>query len=65
MSKLGKALPPVIMVSAIAVAFGVMMFLTVWYSPDCRSPHQSISISGALLVAGCPEHSHSHVGGGQ
>jgi hypothetical protein len=29
MDKLGKALPPVIMAAAIAVAFGVMMFLTV------------------------------------
>jgi hypothetical protein len=37
------------MAGAIAVAFGVMMFLTVWYSPDCRS----VAVGGALLVAGC------------
>jgi hypothetical protein len=32
-SKLGKALPLATM-AAIVLAFGVMMFLTVWYSPD-------------------------------
>ncbi len=39
MSKLGNALPPIIMAVAMVVAFGVMIFLTVLYSPDCRSPH--------------------------
>jgi hypothetical protein len=53
MSKLGKALPPVIMAIAMVAAFGVMMFLTVWYSPDCRSPHQSITAAGVVLLAGC------------
>jgi hypothetical protein len=45
-SKLGKALPPVLMAAAIVVAFGAVIFLTVWYSPGCRSPHKSISIGG-------------------
>jgi hypothetical protein len=53
MSELGRALPPVITVGAIAVAFGVMMFLTVRYSPDCRSPHRSITLGGVVVLAGC------------
>jgi hypothetical protein len=64
-SKLGKALPPVVMAAAVVAAFGVMMFLTVWYSPDCRSPHKSVALGGAALVAGCADRSHSHIGGGQ
>jgi hypothetical protein len=28
------------------MAFAVIVFLTAWYVPDCRSPHQSVSISG-------------------
>jgi hypothetical protein len=53
MSKLGKALPPVIMAIAMVAAFGVMIFLTVWYSPGCKSSHQPISIGGVVLLAGC------------
>ncbi len=53
MSKLGKALPPAIIVAAIVVAFGVLLFLTVWYSQDCKSPRQSVSIGGIVLLAGC------------
>jgi hypothetical protein len=34
-------------------AFALIVFLTVWYVPDCRSPHRSISIGGVVLVAGC------------
>jgi hypothetical protein len=52
MDKLGKALQPVIMAAAIAVAFGAMMFLTVWYGPDCRSPRRSVSIGGAVPGSG-------------
>jgi hypothetical protein len=51
MSKLGKALPPVIMAGAIAVAFGVMMFLTVWYSPDCRRDAGCAMMATLTLIA--------------
>ena len=34
-------------------AFAVIMFLTAWHGPDCRSPQRSISIGGAVLMAGC------------
>jgi hypothetical protein len=30
----------------------VIMFLTAWHGPDCRSPQRSISIGGAVLMAG-------------
>jgi cold shock protein len=41
--------------ATIVAAFGLIVFLTVWYVPDCRSPHQSISVDDALLLAGCPD----------
>jgi hypothetical protein len=41
------------MAVAIVAAFGVMMFLTVWYSLDCRSVHHSITLNGGVPVAGC------------
>jgi hypothetical protein len=34
----------------ITLAFAVIMFLTAWHGPDCRSPQRSISIGG--LMAG-------------
>jgi hypothetical protein len=34
-------------------AFGLIVFLTVWYTSDCRSPHKSVSIGGVVLLAGC------------
>ena len=30
----------------ITLAFAVIMFLTAWHGPDCRSPQRSISIGG-------------------
>jgi hypothetical protein len=36
----------------ITLAFAVIMFLTAWHGPDCRSPQRSISIGGAVLMAG-------------
>ena len=53
MGKLGKALSPVIMAAAIAVEFGMVVFLTAWHGSDCRSAQRSISIGGAVLLAGC------------
>jgi hypothetical protein len=38
---------------AIAIAFGLIVFLTVRHGQDCRSPQRSISIGGAVLMAGC------------
>ena len=49
MGKLRRALPPLPMIGAIVVAFSVMMLLTVWYSPDCRS-HPSINIGEVVLL---------------
>jgi hypothetical protein len=51
--QLGKALPPIIMAVAMVAAFGLTMFLTVWYSPGCKSSRQSISIGSVVLLAGC------------
>jgi hypothetical protein len=52
-------------ISAIAmtVAFEVIVFVTAWFGPDCRSPQRSISIGNAVLVAGCSRNS-SHFGRG-
>jgi hypothetical protein len=38
---------------AAVAAFRLIVFLTVWYVSDCRSPHQSISIGSVVLLAGC------------
>ncbi len=38
---------------ALALAFGLIVFLTVWYGPDCRSSHKSILTGGVVLLAGC------------
>src|SRR6266481_9417537 len=32
----------------ITLAFAVIMFLTAWHGPDCRSPQRSIAIGGAV-----------------
>jgi hypothetical protein len=53
MGKLGMALFPIIMAGVIAATFGVMMFLIVWHSSDRWTPHESISVGGAVVVAGC------------
>ncbi|HMA70474.1 MAG TPA: hypothetical protein VKP67_03130 [Xanthobacteraceae bacterium] len=34
---------------AVAAAFGLILFLTIWYGPDCRLPHQSISLDGVVF----------------
>lgn len=48
---------------AITVTFVVIVLVTAWYGPDCRSPQRSISIGNAVLVAGCLQNS-SHFGRG-
>ena len=53
MSKFRRALPPLLMTGAIVVAFGVMISLTLLYSPDCRSFDRSIAAGGVVLLAGC------------
>ncbi len=53
MSRLRNTLPPAVMVAAIVAAFGVLVFLTVWYGPDCQTPHKSVSVGGVVLLAGC------------
>jgi hypothetical protein len=38
---------------AAALAFGLIVFVTIRHVPDCRSPHRSISIGDVVLLAGC------------
>jgi len=39
----------------ITLAFAMIVFLTAWHGPDCRSPQRSISIGSAVLMAGCAQ----------
>ena len=46
------------MLSAIAIAIAIttasalIAFLAVWYDPNCRSPHLSVSLGDVVLLAG-------------
>lgn len=37
----------------IAIGFGVIVFATIRYGSDCRSPQQSIAIGSVVRMAGC------------
>jgi len=37
----------------ITLAFGMIVFLTAWHGPDCRSPQRSISMGGAGFRSRC------------
>jgi hypothetical protein len=41
--------PSILYVVALVAAFGLILFLTAWYGPDCKSPHQSITVGGVNI----------------